>query len=185
MNLRRGKLRDPLCPTVYAFLYASPCLTPSLLQQTSFVVAHPYPRLPFLQDMPPKKKKERERKRGREREGDRASEREREREQASQPEEERNKVGRHVNSSSLLSSCLSLSQEKLIGNIRFSKIVGGLCLRSVFWELLFVKTLGGLLRFAFWVHIFSKILRGRCLRFVFWEHTFSKILGGRCLRIVC
>ena len=63
MDLRRGKLRDPLCPTVYyASLYASPCLTPSLLQQVSFFVAHPPPRLPILHDMSPRKeKRERER----------------------------------------------------------------------------------------------------------------------------
>ena len=87
MDLRKGKLRvkRPFLSLGLCFsLHASPCLAPSLLQQISFFVAHPPPRLPILQDMPLKNKIEREI----------------ERERASEPEEERNKVGRRVHSSS-------------------------------------------------------------------------------------
>ena len=92
-------------------------------------VVHPPPRLPILQDMPPIKAK---------RWRERAREREREREQASEPEEERNKVGRHVNSSltrktdwehKLVQFFWRAAPAICLLGAHFAKILGG-----VFWE---------------------------------------------------
>ena len=113
MDLRGGKPRDPLSPTVYACLNVSPCLIPSLLLQISSSVVLPFislPPLTILRDMPLRKKerktdgkKERKKERKRERERERPTKKERTRPRAraraTGGEEKRGqfKVGRKCN----------------------------------------------------------------------------------------